>query len=889
MSARRDVFVALSAVLAAVGVLTAVWAVGHWRGRPSGVQDRRTAVAMLLPEAESLAGDIRRLVTPAMRRTRLIAAHPETVEALRSGERSGLIGACDRMILGSTEVDAVVLYDATGRMVGINSVHADGRAVPDKSVFSLIGRDYSALPIVGECLVNSGRTETLEFQTRCQITPVYFGSSGLSVAHSVPVLDPDSGALLGVASTRMRIERLAEIVEQTRVAGGRGRVLFVSDDGEVFDESSVSGGRGLPVPGEELREILVPLVEGHTDHALLKRGGSYLALFSVGLETSTPGGVHALVTAPEAWVESEAMLLRVQRAAIVGLVGVLLVSLSGTTLAVSMVASGAEAVRRERERFEHCVRGTSDGLWDWDLVHGRAWYSPRFRELLGYGEDSGGLAEDRSSFEDRLHPDDREATLGEISAHLERGSPYDLSCRLRTRSGGYRWFRARGRCSRDASGRAVRMAGSIRDITRQTEMEEELRASEARVREERTLLAEILSTIPFCVFWKDLESRYLGCNAAFAEAAGLGSPEEVVGLTDFELPWSEEEARCYRSDDGAVMRSGEAKLHIEETQRQADGRVRVLSTSKVPLRNNDGETIGVIGTFMDVTERRQLETQLAQAQKLESIGQLAAGIAHEINTPTQFISDNVRFLRDNFGAMLGVIDGYAAQLDPGASPKSWEERAREIRGTLDSLDYEYLRTEIPEAIEQSLEGLERVSTIIRAMKDFSHPARCEKEALDLNKAIETTATICRNRWKYVAELEFDFDPDLPHVECLGAEINQVFLNLIVNASDALATRVDSGAGERGRIVVRTRRVGGCVEVRVIDNGPGIPAEILGRVFDPFFTTKEVGAGTGQGLAICRDVVRHKHGGSLTCESTPGVRTEFVVVLPISAPGQKEAA
>lgn len=280
-------------------------------------------------------------------------------------------------------------------------------------------------------------------------------------------------------------------------------------------------------------------------------------------------------------------------------------------------------------------------------------------------------------------------------------------------------------------------------------------------------------------------------------------------------------------------------------------------------------------------KRVRLQSQLLQAHKLESIGQLASGIAHEINTPTQYISDNVRFLQEQFSALLEVLDAYAAQLDPNSLPRSWADRANDIRTKLDQLDYDFVRGEIPLALEQSLEGLERVTTIVGAMKDFSHPGSTEKELSDLNHLIETSATVCRNRWKYVADLDLDLDPTLPLVPCNAAEINQVILNLLINAADAIAEHRDGIDDGKGRIRVRTHHDGGHAVLIVEDDGIGIEGEHLDRIFDPFFTTKQVGVGTGQGLAICRNVIVDKHQGSIDCASAFGEGSKFIVTLPLA--------
>lgn len=291
----------------------------------------------------------------------------------------------------------------------------------------------------------------------------------------------------------------------------------------------------------------------------------------------------------------------------------------------------------------------------------------------------------------------------------------------------------------------------------------------------------------------------------------------------------------------------------------------------------------------DITERKkaerdrdEMEVQLRHAQKLESIGQLAAGIAHEINTPTQYIGDNVRFLRDAFEDLKKLLSQYerlAAATKGGATLSDDVKSGFEA---IDGAETAYLLEEIPKAIRQTLEGVDRVATLVSAMKEFSHPGGKEKTIVDLNKAIQSTITVARNEWKYVAELETDFDPDLPHIACLPGEVNQVILNLIVNAAHAIADVVGKNSGVKGKIRITTSSCPDFVEVRVHDTGSGIPEKVQGRIFDPFFTTKEVGKGTGQGLAIARSVIVDKHQGSIHFETAEGEGTTFTIRFPRDA-------
>ena len=275
----------------------------------------------------------------------------------------------------------------------------------------------------------------------------------------------------------------------------------------------------------------------------------------------------------------------------------------------------------------------------------------------------------------------------------------------------------------------------------------------------------------------------------------------------------------------------------------------------------------------------QVSRELAQAQKLESIGQLAAGVAHEINTPMQYVYDNIDYLSSCIDKVLTVFEAYDKLLDRDSQPLSWGDRVDFAREVKQQQRFDYIWQEVPQAIEDSRTGLNQVLQIVRAMKTFSHPGAEEFASTDINQSIISTAAITRNRWKYHAELTTELDESLPCIMALPAEINQVLLNLVVNAADAIAERYGE-SGEKGLITVTTRCEDDHVVLEVADNGAGIPNHIRTKIFEPFFTTKEVGKGTGQGLAICYNVVVAKHSGSMSVDSTPGVGTTFRVSLPI---------
>lgn len=287
----------------------------------------------------------------------------------------------------------------------------------------------------------------------------------------------------------------------------------------------------------------------------------------------------------------------------------------------------------------------------------------------------------------------------------------------------------------------------------------------------------------------------------------------------------------------------------------------------------EGTATRMIGAVMDVTDRRNLESQLLQAQKIEAIGQLAAGVAHEINTPIQYVADNLRFLEEAFRDLNELLALHREGAPTEALATRWQQ-----------LDGDFIVSQVPLATAQGLEGAERVASIVRAMKEFAHPGYDAMAQVDLNRAVSNTVSVSRNEWRYVADVDLELDPLLPLVPCLQGEIQQVVLNLIVNAAHAIA---DAGRDEKGRIVITTRVAGSQAEIVVQDNGTGIPEEVRTRVFDPFFTTKEVGRGTGQGLALAHDTVVKTHGGSLDFSTEMGKGSSFTVRLPLERPTPQE--
>jgi signal transduction histidine kinase/CheY-like chemotaxis protein len=358
------------------------------------------------------------------------------------------------------------------------------------------------------------------------------------------------------------------------------------------------------------------------------------------------------------------------------------------------------------------------------------------------------------------------------------------------------------------------------------------------------------------------------------------------GMIRFANPAAEKIFR--KSGDELVGTSFGQQLAADQTTEVSIPGTDSTTTAEVRSVNTEweGEPASLV-SLRDITERKRaeaerkrMEQQIQQGQKLESIGQLAAGIAHEINTPAQYLLSNGRFLQEACADMLAVFDQSQQLLPDIKAGTVSAEKIAQLEARMQQADFAYLAKDVPSAIEQSLSGVEHIAKIVQAMKEFSQPSTAEKLHVNLNKALETTLTVSHHQWASVADVTTQLSPDLPTVPCLPGEINQVFLSVIVNAAQAIADKL-KGSNGKGQIVVSSALLPGQVEIRISDTGCGIPEHIRERVFDPFVTTREVGSGTGQGLTIARSIVVDKHGGGICFETQTGGGTTFIVTLPLN--------
>lgn len=437
-----------------------------------------------------------------------------------------------------------------------------------------------------------------------------------------------------------------------------------------------------------------------------------------------------------------------------------------------------------------------------------------------------------------------------------------------------------------------------KEIHRRTMAEEELQHAnmslENKIEEQRKaeqLLARAkeqwectVDAIPDFIALIDRDRKIVRINKALASIMGMNA-NEAIGhrfcLSSPEIKSPDEPC----SDD--VLLDSLEPLSKELFIKRLNGYYEV---NVMPYQGPGGVIQGSVFVAHDVSERKaaekekdKLKSDLLHAQKLESVGRLAAGIAHEINSPIQYVTSNVEFMGQAFEDTRKLSDIFLRLLTEAKKISSLQELTREVAASLEAADWTFLVEELPQTIQQSQEGLARVSTIIKAMKEFSHPGSRSKAPVDLNRVIVTTIAVARNEWKYVADVETIFDENIPDVHCLADEMGQVFLNLLVNAGQSIAEKLsESKEMTKGCIIIRTSYKDGWVEVRISDNGMGIDESERYKIFDPFFTTKEVGKGTGQGLSIVHDVITKKHDGTISFETEVGKGTTFVVKLPGAA-------
>lgn len=380
---------------------------------------------------------------------------------------------------------------------------------------------------------------------------------------------------------------------------------------------------------------------------------------------------------------------------------------------------------------------------------------------------------------------------------------------------------------------------------------------------------------------------------------GVVSRWNPVASTLFETPASAAIGTPFRSlpiewvDKAAVSKAfRECSVVLQKSLElkfiNKSGQTKTILSTICPIQH-DASLNSRLMMATDISTQKQMQSQLDQAMRMESVGQLAAGVAHEINTPMQYIGDNVRFVARTLDKLENVLEHLPLLVDPEVTEDQFRTMRESILQTIKPSKVKSSLEQIPEALQDTIEGVVSVAKIVAAMKEFSHPGSEQKSQVCINHILDSTITVAKNEWKYVADLETNFAADIGKIEALPSELNQAFLNIIVNAAHAIADCVATGVYAKGMLSISTQSRDDGVLITITDNGGGIPESIREKIFEPFFTTKDVGKGTGQGLSIAFSVVTMKHGGTIKLKDNEDIGTTFEVWLPVNSPGGEHDA
>ncbi len=533
--------------------------------------------------------------------------------------------------------------------------------------------------------------------------------------------------------------------------------------------------------------------------------------------------------------------------------------------------SAQKALKESESVFGALVDVCPDSVIATDLSGWLTEVSRRTLELHGYTQAEEMVGRNVLDF---IDPGDRDRIQRCWERTFELGSLLNQECCMLRQDGGSFTGEISIAVIKGASGDPRGFIATVRDVTARKSAERALLQSEERFR-------SAFELAPVGMYLASPEGWLVLVNRALCDILGYSERELQKMRLSAIITHGEQES--YQELRAKMLRGDLTTSKLETRFIHHSGATIVVQESILLLRTADGVPVYFVAHVEDITKRKELEGQLLQAQKLESIGQLAAGIAHEINTPAQYIGDNIAFLRDACKDIVNVFDKYRELTDAARSGAVSEALVAEVDRVVEDADCEFLLSEIPQAIDQSLDGIGKVSEIVGAMKEFSHPGTGVKTPSDLNRAIATTLSVARNEWKHVANVKTEFDDALPLVPCMPGELNQALLNLIINSAQAIGEKKEkTDQKDKGNLSIHTQRTGDFAEVRITDDGCGIPAHIRERIFDPFFTTKALGKGTGQGLAMVHSVLVGKHGGELQVDSEEGEGTTFILRLPLES-------
>lgn len=529
---------------------------------------------------------------------------------------------------------------------------------------------------------------------------------------------------------------------------------------------------------------------------------------------------------------------------------------------------------KTKERFELALAGASDGLWDWDLTTDEIYFSPRWKGMLGYEDHEVGATLEEWS--QRVHPDDLQRAINVVTAYLDgKLERYQVEFRMRHKQGHYVHILSRGQLIKDGGGRPRRFVGTHVDVSERVNAETRFRTMFESSRDAVMLLDEY---------------GFFDCNPATLDIFGIADRELFCRYHPVDLsPQFQPDGRL--STEAVQAHIHRAMTHggdfFEWVHKRGNGEAFIADVSLACMEFQGKRVLQA--TVRDISERKNAEillevryqelqqanqkikeaqAQLLQAEKMASIGQLAAGIAHEINNPIAYVNSNMGALSDYIGDIFQLLDAYEAMTPGVAGENAATQRVADLKHRL---DIGFVKSDIIDLIEETRGGLGRVKDIVQNLKDFSRTGDTSWEVADVHKGMESTLNIVHNELKYKVDVIRDYG-EIPEIECIPSQLNQVFMNLLVNAGHAIE--------DSGQIFIRSgRQDDDFIWIEIADTGSGIPRAIQNRIFEPFFTTKEVGKGTGLGLSIVYGIIE-QHKGQITLASKQGQGTTFRLVLPV---------
>ena len=534
-----------------------------------------------------------------------------------------------------------------------------------------------------------------------------------------------------------------------------------------------------------------------------------------------------------------------------------------TFLDISEVKRIQEDLRVNEERYRTLFNNANEGIY---IAQDRRvkFPNPKVEEISGYSKEE----LESQPFANLIHPEDVDMVVERYKKRLQgENGPSNYIFRIIHKTGGIRYVELHVMPFTWEDAPAT--LNFITDVTERIQSEKAIRDSEERY---RTLVEAMREGLIFL----DAEFNLEFYNTRFSEMLGY-SADEMSRMSLHRL-LGEDAARHMIRKGKKAKEGGEESYELALAKKNGD---KLLTMVHPVSLFDDGAYRGLLAVLVDITEKKMMEQRLNQAQKLESIGQLAAGVAHEINTPTQFIYTNIEFLEESCDALLGLAAEFQKIIETArAGLPVTGDQIRQSERRIEEADLDFLVEEVPESLSGALDGVRRISRIVDSMKYFSHPGGGDRKPIDVNDAVRNAVTITTNEWKYSTEVVTDLDDSLPPLPCFAAEFSQVLLNLIINAVHAISESIGENPEEKGTIWIRTRQDDGWLELRIRDTGAGIPENIRPRIFDPFFTTKDLLKGTGQGLSIAHGVIVEMHGGTIDFETEIGRGTTFVLRLPI---------